>query len=134
MTPFKLRIVTPDGLIYDGMAEMLTVRTTQGDVGIMARHIDYVAALGMGRAVILADGQERTAACIGGMVTVKNGVVTLVPTTFEWADQIDPDRADRSLDRAQKKLHEDNVSDVELKLAEARLKRALVRKSVYSSR
>ncbi len=134
MTSFPLKIVTPDGLIYDGQAEQLTVRTTGGEIGILARHIDYVASLGMGRAVIVADGQRRTAACIGGMLSVKNGAVTLVPTTFEWADQIDPHRAARSQERAQEKLKQQGVSDLEIQLAEARLKRALVRKSVYSSR
>lgn len=58
MTPFHLKIVTPDGLIYDGQAEELLVRTTNGDVGILARHMNYVAPLGMGRAVI---GVRRTA-------------------------------------------------------------------------
>ena len=42
MTPFHLKIVTPDGLIYDGQAEELLVRTTNGDVGILARHMNYV--------------------------------------------------------------------------------------------
>ena len=132
MMPFPLKIVTPDGLIFDGSAEELTVRTTGGDVGILARHIDYVAALGMGKAVIVTGGLRRTAACIGGMLSVKNGEVTLVPTTFEWADQIDPDRAERSLERAQQELKRTDASEMELKLAEARLKRALVRKSVHS--
>ena len=54
MTPFKLKIVTPDGLIYDGEAEELIVRTTGGDVAILARHINYVAPLGMGRAVVIS--------------------------------------------------------------------------------
>ena len=132
MMPFPLKIVTPDGLIFDGSAEELTVRTTGGDVGILARHIDDVAALGMGKAVIVTGGLRRTAACIGGMLSVKNGEVTLVPTTFEWADQIDPDRAERSLERAQQELKRSDASEMELKLAEARLKRALVRKSVHS--
>lgn len=134
MTPFSLKIVTPDGLIFDGQAEQLTVRTTGGEVGILAKHIDYVAALGMGQAVIVTGGTRRTAACIGGMISVRNGEVTLVPTTFEWADQIDPDRADRAMERAQQMLKQANADDMELKLAQARLKRALVRKSVYSSR
>ncbi len=134
MTSFPLKLVTPDGLIYDGQAEQLTVRTTGGEVGILAHHIDYVAALGMGRAVILANGQRRTAACIGGMLSIQNGAVTLVPTTFEWAEQIDPDRASRSQERAQQILKQTDASDMELQLAEARLKRALVRKSVHSSR
>ena len=70
MTPFHLKIVTPDGLIYDGQAEELLVRTINGDIGILARHMNYVAPLGMGRAVIVSGGQRRTAACIGGMVSV----------------------------------------------------------------
>ena len=82
MTPFHLKIVTPDGLIYDGQAEELLVRTTNGDVGILARHMNYVAPLGMGQATIVSDGQRRTAACIGGMVSVSRGEVTLVPTTL----------------------------------------------------
>ena len=41
MTPFKLKIVTPDGLIFDGEAEKLIVRTTGGDICILARHMNY---------------------------------------------------------------------------------------------
>ena len=133
MTPFQLKIVTPDGLIYDGQAEKLIVRTNAGDVAILARHIDYVAPLGMGRAVVVgADGSRRTAACIGGMLSVSNGDVTLVPTTFEWAEQIDLDRVLRSYERADKVLHDNSASDTDIALAEARLHRALVRKSVVS--
>lgn len=132
MTPFHLKIVSPDGLLFDGQAEELIVRTTNGDVAILARHINYVAALGMGRAVVVADGKRRTAACIGGMLSVVDGEVTLVPTTFEWADKIDLNRAEASLQRANQVLHDQNASDTEIKLAEARLHRALVRKDVAS--
>ena len=59
MTPFHLKIVTPDGLIYDGQAEELLVRTINGDIGILARHMNYVAPLGMGQAVIVSGGQRR---------------------------------------------------------------------------
>ena len=48
MTGFPLKIVTPDGLEFDGIAESLTVRTVTGDMGIMAKHVDCVAPLGMG--------------------------------------------------------------------------------------
>lgn len=132
MTSFPLKIVTPDGLIFDGPAEKLIVRTTGGDVAILARHINYVAALGMGRAVVEAGGNRRTAACIGGMISVVDGEVTLVPTTFEWADSIDVDRAEASYQRADKVLHDSSATDTDVKLAEARLHRALVRKSVAS--
>ena len=123
MSTFPLKIVTPDGLIYDGNAERLIVRSTTGDLAIMARHINYVTPLGMGKAAVIADGKRREAACIGGMLSVVDGAVTLVPTTFEWADKID-------VDRAEDILHNRNATDTDIRLAEARLHRALVRKSV----
>ena len=130
MTVFELKIVTLDGLVYDGMAEELIVRTVNGDMGILAGHINCVAALGMGRATVMIDGKKRYGACIGGLVTVVNGAVTLVPTTFEWAEDIDLQRAENAAERANALISSKDISNVELRLAEARLKRALVRSSV----
>lgn len=134
MNPFPLKIVTPDGLEFDGEAQELIVRSTTGDIGILAGHIDCVAALGMGRATIVVEGKPRYAACIGGMLSVSGGKVTLVPTTFEWADEIDAKRAEASYQRAQSVLRSKDATDTEIKLAEARLRRALVRKSVASTK
>ena len=134
MTPFSLRIVTPDGMEYDGQAEELIVRTTSGDMGILAGHVNCVAPLGMGRATIVVGGNPRYAACIGGMLSVVDGKVTLVPTTFEWADEIDLARVDTSYDKAQSILQSKDASATDVKLAEARLRRALVRKSVASNK
>ena len=130
MTPFPLKIVTPDGLQYDAMAEELIVRTTTGDMGILAGHVNIVAPLGMGRATVIIDGKKRYAACIGGMVCVVDGKVTLVPTTFEWAEDIDAVRAQSSADRAKQIIDNKNSASDEIELAQARLKRALVRSSV----
>ena len=130
MTAFPLKIVTPDGLIYDGLAEELIVRTGTGDMGILAGHINCVAALGMGRATVLTEGKKRYGACIGGMVSVVNGLVTLVPTTFEWAEDIDVKRAEASADRAKAIIDNKDSSDADIRLAQARLKRALVRSNV----
>ena len=132
MTSFPLKIVTPDGLIFDGNAEMVIVRTITGDMAFLARHINCVAPLGMGCATVVVDGEKRHAACIGGMITVVNGEVTLVPTTFEWADSIDVARAEASRLRAEEVIQKDAASDTEIQLAQARLHRALVRKSVAS--
>ena len=130
MTPFQLKIVTPDGLIYDGMAEELIVRSTSGDIGVMAGHINCVVPLGMGQAMAIIDGTKRYAACIGGMVSVIDGNVTLVPTTFEWADKIDKKRSADSESRARAVLADKTANQTDIKLAEARLKRALIRQSV----
>ena len=130
MNQFPLRIVTPDGLLYDGNAEEIIVRTTTGDLGILAGHMNCVAPLGMGRATILIDGKKRYGACIGGMITMMDGKATLLATTFEWADQIDLKRADRSEERARAVLADNKSTDTDIRLAQARLKRALIRKSV----
>lgn len=132
MTPFPLKIVTPDGLIFDGQVEELVVRTTTGDIGILAGHTNLVAALGMGRATIVQEGKRRYGACIGGMVSVLDGQVKLVPTSFEWAENIDSARADAALERAKKTLNDKSSSDTDIRLAEAKLRRALVRKGVAS--
>ena len=132
MTSFPLKIVTPDGLIYDGPAEMVIVRTITGDMAFLAKHINCVAPLGMGCATVIIDGNKRHAACIDGMISVTDGNVTLVPTTFEWADSIDVARAEASQARAEGIIHKDTSSETEIKLAQARLHRALVRKNVAS--
>ena len=134
MATFPLKIVCPDGVKFEGQVRQLTVRTTTGDMGILAGHINCVAPLGMGRATIATEESTRYAACIGGMVSMVDGKATLVPTTFEWADEIDVPRADRSHNKAQAILQDKNASKAELMLAEARLKRALVRRSVASSK
>ena len=129
MTGFSLKIVTPQGIQFDGTAQKVVVRTTSGDVAIMARHINYVAPLGMGEAAITAEDTTRYAACIGGMVSVMDGTVTLVSMTFEWSDAIDVPRAEASRQRAQAVLDNKDSTDREILQAKARLKRALVRKS-----
>lgn len=134
MTSFPLKIVTPDGAVYDGPAEEVIVRATTGDLGVLANHTNMVAPLGMGTATIIIDGKKRYAACIGGMISVMDKTVTLVPTTFEWAEDIDVKRAERSEARAKAILSKASADETQLRLAEARLKRALIRKSTADYR
>ena len=134
MTSFPLKIVTADGLVFNGSAEEVIVRTITGDMAVLARHINCVAPLGMGRATIVVNGERKYAACIGGMLSVVDGEVNLVPTTFEWAESIDAARAAASQQRAEAVLNNQDASDTDIKLAKARLHRALVRQSVASDR
>ncbi len=134
MNAFSLKIVTPDGVQFDGMAQELIVRTVTGDLGIMAGHINCVAPLGMGTALVMVDDVKRYAACIGGMVSVVDGKVNLVPTTFEWAENIDIARAELSRQRAEGILKDKSSTDTDIRLAQARLKRALIRKSVATQK
>lgn len=129
MNTFRLRIVTPEGCPFDGDAEALLLRTTEGYVGIRARHTDYLAALDVGKLTLTVDGKERSAACGGGFLCVEKGEARLVATTFEYADEIDTERAERAKERAEQLLTEaKDAADIEL--AKARLARALNRLSV----
>ena len=135
MASFPLKIVTPDGVAFDGEVKSLSCRTICGQVELMARHIDYCTAVGMGEAHITTeDGAVRRAACMGGMLSMLGGRCRLLATTFEWADTIDTERVARSKARAEAILSRKDVDAHEIELAEARLKRALVRVSVASNR
>ena len=135
MSSFHLQIVTPDGLFFDGEALSLDVRTPNGGVTILPRHINDVTPLGMGVATVRTEERTRRAACIGGMLAVTGDEVKLIATTFEWADQIDQARAQRALTAAQEKLqHREKLTADEIQLAEAKLRRALVRTSLAQNK
>lgn len=133
MRSFPLEIVTPDGLEFSGQAESILLRTTEGDVELLCGHADFLAALGIGRARIRADGEDKLASLAGGFVVVKGGRVQVVATTFEFAADIDLQRAEAAKARAEEQLRSAK-NDKEQALAEARLKRALNRISVKSMR
>ena len=57
MEQFSLQIVTPDGVSFSGGAERLVVRTIEGDVCILANHVQYLTALGTGTARVTVDGE-----------------------------------------------------------------------------
>ena len=117
-----------DGNVFDGQVQSVSCRTIHGDLAILARHMNYCTAIGMGAAhVVLEDGTERKAACIGGMLTMMNGECRLIPTTWEWSEDIDVARAEEAKKRAEDKLSQSGMDDKEVKLAEAKLHRALVR-------
>ena len=125
---FHLQIVTVDGLAFDGNVQRLTFRSIHGDIAILARHINYCTAVGMGTArVLLEDGTERRAACIGGMCSMMENECRLLPTTWEWSEDIDLSRAEAAKARAEEKLREEKLTEETRVLTEARLYRALVR-------
>ena len=128
MSTYHLEVVSLDGLEYEGDVQKVLLRTIDGDVEILARHTNYCTAIGMGTAkVTMADGKERKAACIGGMLSVMNGEVRVLPTTWEWSEDIDIARAKAAKAKAEERL-KDQKLDKEARIrAEAKLYRALVR-------
>lgn len=129
MRSFHLQVVTPDGPVFDGQATSISVRADDGDVQILAGHVDYMASVATGAAKIETESGERIAACAGGFITVADGEVRLVATTFEFKEDIDRDRAVEAMEKA-KILIRNAKNDRDLELAEARLRRALNRINV----
>ncbi len=132
MNEFDLQIVTPDGMLFDGKAQKIILRTTEGDVGILAKRANYVAALSIGVAKVVTAQWEKKAACSGGMVSVTDGVVRVVASTFEWGEDIDIARAEKAKEKAQTRLASTQKSEYEHKLAEIKLKRSLARLNASS--
>ena len=129
MRQFHLKIATPDGLVFDGTAEGILVRTDSGDVEILAGHEDYFATVGTGRAKLTVDGVSKDAASSGGFISVMGGEVKLVCTTFEFAENIDLQRAKAAKARAEEAI-KSTTDDKALMLQKAKLARAISRISV----
>ena len=127
MTLFKLEINTPDKIFFSGETENVIVRTTVGDKGILARHENYVAALGTGKVRVMLDGNFRNAAVSSGIVKVGNDKTTIIAQSCEWGDEIDVERAEKAKAKAEEKLNQPSLSDNEIAVAQFKLKRALNR-------
>ncbi len=67
------------------------------------------------------------------MLSVMNGICRVLPTTWEWSDEIDLDRAKAAKEKAEKALNDAKL-DAEARVrAQAKLYRALVRIGSASS-
>jgi len=131
MASFRLQIITPDRIFYDDEAERLIVRTTDGEMGVLAKHENFAGALPSGPIKIMKDGKYRVAALSSGVLKVSAEKTTIIAEAVEWADEIDIDWANKSAEEAREKLKK-KESDKEMLYAELKLKRALNRINVHS--
>lgn len=129
---FRLSIITPEKTFYDDETSMVIVRTTEGDIGILANHTSLVASLPSGPVKIKnQDGTFKIAALSSGIIKVGGNKVSIIANAVEWADEIDVEWAKRSEAEARDKLR--HLKDKhELDIAELKLQRALNRISVHS--
>ena len=126
MKEFHLQIVTPDGLAYEGMVESLLVRSNDGDIEFLANHIDYITTLGIGNARIRENGKDRYASVSGGFVTISEGTATLIAITFEFAENIDLERAKMAKQKA-KDILSSSTDSKTIEIAKLKLQRAISR-------
>ena len=131
MKTFRFMIVTPDRILFDGQVQEIIARTTKGDVGILAGHVRYAAILKTGALTVkMENGEIRKAAVAGGVLKVSDESTTVMSTAAEWAEEIDPDWAERSRQDALAKIEAAKDEPDRLERANLKLQRALNRLSV----
>lgn len=123
---FKLQIVTPDKVFYEGDASMVELTTTEGQIGIYAKHIPLTAIVAPGVLKIHEEQEVRKASLISGFIEVLPDVVTIMAEVAEWPEEIDVKRAEEAKIRAERRLRDNRAENNTLR-AEMALKRAMVR-------
>ncbi len=124
---FKLRIITPDRVFYEGDVIMVELCTTEGEIGILKRHIPLTAVVAPGVLYIKESEEEyKTAALISGFIEVLPDKVTILAETAEWPTEIDLNRAEEARLRAERRLVE-KALETDLNRASLALKRAVAR-------
>ena len=103
----KLQIITPEKLFYEGEVEIVIVRTLLGEEAFMSDHIWALKLLDVGELWLREGGQKKykVAAISGGFVDVKDDIMVFADAA-EWPEEIDVDRQNATILRAQEKLKE----------------------------
>ena len=76
---YILKVVTPEGLVFEKPVVFAKVRTVTGDIGILAKHINYVNILGTGEMLVReADKTETSYFVDGGFLEVRQDKVVVL--------------------------------------------------------
>jgi F-type H+-transporting ATPase subunit epsilon len=120
-----VRLLTPEGALFDDVAYMVIAPSVQGEVGILPRHTPFIAFLRPGETRIkLLDDTELIFATTEGYLSVEEDQVQVLVEQGEPADQIDTERARAALEKAQADLAEAGDDDVARVAAESAIRRA----------
>ncbi len=125
---FKLEVVTPDKVFFEDETDMVILRTTEGDIGILYDHEPLVAPLRIGGMRIrMQDQVFKWAACSTGFLTVNEDKVTVVVDSAEWIEEIDLERALEAKRRAETRIQEGPEKGVDVLRARLALEKAINR-------
>lgn len=123
---FKLRIIAPDRVFFEGEASFLELVTSEGEVGIYKNHIPMTMVLVPGIVRITQEDGIKIAALHSGFIQILQEEITILAEIIEWPDEIDKKRAEEAKIRAERRL-EMKDPNINLKRAEIALKKSLVR-------
>ena len=127
---FKLRVISPDRIFYEGEAIMLELNTVDGIVGIYKNHMPmtYIIEPGVMR-ITESEESVKDAALHSGFIQILQEEITVLAEAVEWPDEIDENRAKEAQIRAERRL-EMKEANLNTQRAELALRRALTRQEV----
>lgn len=126
----QLTIVTQEKLLLEQAVESLTVMTTGGEITVLPNHVPLFTRLADGELVYRfhEDGkmQVRSYAIAGGFLDVSpDGKVTVLADHAIRAEDINEAKAEEARQMAEEAM-KNRESEVQFRLAEASLRRALI--------
>ncbi|WP_423360734.1 F0F1 ATP synthase subunit epsilon [Melissococcus plutonius] len=135
MNKLTVNVVTPSGLIYDHHSKLVVAKTTDGEIGILPDHAPIIVPLAIDEVKIKrtdTDTHVDWIAVNGGIMKVRDNIVSIVADSAERERDIDVSRAERAKLRAERRLTEaqEKADTDELKRATVALHRAINRINV----
>jgi len=121
----KLEIVTPEAKIYSDAVDMVVVPGAEGELGIMPLHIPLLTELKPGVLKISKTGQETYLAVGEGFVEVTQQSVTILTDMAIAEKEIDEQKVQAAIERAQARIKEPNLSNEEVATVEASIEKSL---------
>lgn len=122
-TSYRLKVVTPERTVCDKAVTMISVRSTEGEIGILAHHVHIITPLVPYVMTIYGeDGKTEYLNLGGGFLEVGDTTIILADSA-EWASEIDVARAERARQRALEMLATGGPN-IDLKRAQRALSRA----------
>ncbi len=104
----RIELVSPEKIVYEGDAELVIARTSDGEIGFQPGHVPFVGNLVSSVVrVALSDGGVQRIAVHSGFVEVSDNHVALLCDVAELAEDIDIERAKASLESAKSDLAND---------------------------
>jgi F-type H+-transporting ATPase subunit epsilon len=129
---FKLQIITPGQVVYQGEASSLSAPGTEGGFQILFNHAPFLSTIEVGEIKVKdPGGKDLLYATSGGFVEAKENNVVVLAETAEPAAEIDVQRAKAAGERANKRLH-DHDPGIDLERARLAMMRSLNRLRVAS--
>ncbi|MCR4938075.1 MAG: ATP synthase F1 subunit epsilon [Lachnospiraceae bacterium] len=123
---FRLKIITPDRVFYEGDVVMAEFNTTEGGIGIYKNHVPLTVIIRPGVLTITEPEDEKRAALHAGFAEVLGDKVTILAESIEWPDEIDMERAQSAEERARERIA-NKPDGVDLDRASVALQRAIAR-------